>query len=142
VVVPPNVVHSFRNEGPGTARFLVVHAPSCGFDDYLRALRDGRRSAAARFDQHDPPPDGGRPASDALIQPGAAAIDMVSLAETDVSQDERENAAATSYWVLDGTLTVRAGDEELEAERDDFVLVPPGTAHTLAGPARVVTIAA
>lgn len=52
VVVPPNVVHEFWNEGEVDGRFLNLHAPSCGFGEYLR----GRNPD---FDQHDPPADGG-----------------------------------------------------------------------------------
>ena len=61
VVVPPNVVHAFSNEGEVTARFLNVHAPSCGFGDYLRGRNPG-------FDQHDPPPDGGSDPAGALVR--------------------------------------------------------------------------
>lgn len=52
VLVPPNVVHSFWNEGAANARFFNLHMPSCGFGDYLRGQNPD-------FDQHDPPPDGG-----------------------------------------------------------------------------------
>jgi mannose-6-phosphate isomerase-like protein (cupin superfamily) len=52
VVVPPNVVHYFRNTSDETVRFFNFHTPSCGFGDYLR----GRNPS---FDQHDPPADGG-----------------------------------------------------------------------------------
>ncbi len=52
VLVPPDVVHSFWNDGPEPARFFNLHVPSCGFGDYLR----GRKPD---FDQHDPPADGG-----------------------------------------------------------------------------------
>src|SRR5687767_7960666 len=41
VAAPPDLVHSFRNDGTGRARFLNFHAPSGGFADYLRAMRDG-----------------------------------------------------------------------------------------------------
>jgi mannose-6-phosphate isomerase-like protein (cupin superfamily) len=56
--VPPMAVHTFRNEGPGQARFLNMHAPSKGFIEYLRALRDAgsdedRRRAIERFDSYD-----------------------------------------------------------------------------------------
>jgi mannose-6-phosphate isomerase-like protein (cupin superfamily) len=45
VLVPPDVVHSFSNEGETEARFFNLHVPSCGFGDYLRGrLPD--------FDQH------------------------------------------------------------------------------------------
>jgi mannose-6-phosphate isomerase-like protein (cupin superfamily) len=51
VVIPPLVVHSFANEGVTAARFVNLHAPSCGFGDYLRGSNPA-------FDQHDPPSDG------------------------------------------------------------------------------------
>jgi quercetin dioxygenase-like cupin family protein len=52
VLIPPDVVHSFDNASDAAVRFLNVHAPSCGFGEYLR----GRNPA---FDQHEPPADGG-----------------------------------------------------------------------------------
>jgi len=61
VVVPPLVAHSYTNDGADAAvRFLNLHAPSCGFGDYLR----GRNPD---FDQHDPPPDGGADAASAVV---------------------------------------------------------------------------
>lgn len=61
VVVPPNVAHGFSNEGEETARFLNLHAPSCGFGDYMRGQSPG-------FDQHEPPPDGGLDPSSVLVR--------------------------------------------------------------------------
>ena len=61
VLVPPEVVHTFGNEGPGDARFLNIHAPS---KDFHRQLR----GEDVDFDTQDPPPDGGRPASETLIR--------------------------------------------------------------------------
>lgn len=52
VLIPRGVVHSFDNTSDATVRFLNIHAPSCGFGDYLRGQNPG-------FDQHEPPPDGG-----------------------------------------------------------------------------------
>ena len=52
VLIPRGVVHSFGNTSDATVRFLNLHAPSCGFGEYLR----GRNP---EFDQHEPPPDGG-----------------------------------------------------------------------------------
>src|SRR5436309_5636575 len=63
---PPNVVHTFRNASDATTVFLNVHAPSMGFGDMLRARRDGRDEDAERFDQFDPPADGGRSLADAV----------------------------------------------------------------------------
>src|SRR3954467_2443932 len=58
---PPDVVHTFRNTSDATAIFLNLHAPSLGFGDVLRGRGEGD------FDQHDPPPDAGRPFSDAVF---------------------------------------------------------------------------
>jgi quercetin dioxygenase-like cupin family protein len=55
VQVPPGVAHSVSCPGSVPARALHVHAPSCGFGAFLRALRDmgDEQLAAARtaFDQ-------------------------------------------------------------------------------------------
>jgi quercetin dioxygenase-like cupin family protein len=66
VTVPPLVVHAYRNGSDADVVFLNVHAPGSGFAAYLRALRDG---TPHEFDQHPPPADGGRPASDAIVVP-------------------------------------------------------------------------
>jgi mannose-6-phosphate isomerase-like protein (cupin superfamily) len=62
VALPPNVVHAFDNDSSERARFLNFHSPSGGFADYLRGVTPG-------FDSEEPPADGGRPASDAVIVP-------------------------------------------------------------------------
>jgi quercetin dioxygenase-like cupin family protein len=57
-------VHTFANEGPETATFLNLHAPSCGFADHLR----GRDVA---FDSVDAPTAEGRdPADVVVVAPG------------------------------------------------------------------------
>ena len=38
------------------------------------------------------------------------------------------------FYVLDGTLTMRAGDETLQLEPGSFVCVPPGVVHTFSNP--------
>jgi mannose-6-phosphate isomerase-like protein (cupin superfamily) len=50
VVVPPGVVHAFTSAG--RARFLNVHAPSCGFVEYLRAMDAGGEVDDARYDSY------------------------------------------------------------------------------------------
>ena len=62
VMAPPGVVHTFRNDSSGEARFLNMHVPSMGFHEHL----EGRLED---FDQHEPPDDGGLPASEAMIRP-------------------------------------------------------------------------
>jgi mannose-6-phosphate isomerase-like protein (cupin superfamily) len=61
VLIPPEVVHTFQHAGPAGARWLNLHAPSTGFADHLR---DPER----RWDSFDPPPDGGRPAGETIVQ--------------------------------------------------------------------------
>jgi len=38
------------------------------------------------------------------------------------------------FYVLDGTLTMRLGDQTLELEPGSFVCVPPGVVHTFSNP--------
>jgi uncharacterized cupin superfamily protein len=46
------------------------------------------------------------------------------------------------FYVLDGTLTIRLGNEMLELEPGSFVCVPPGVVHTFSNtsdaPARIL----
>jgi thiamine-phosphate pyrophosphorylase len=50
VVVPPGVPHAFTSAG--RARFLNVHAPSCGFVEYLRGMDAGEELEETRFDSY------------------------------------------------------------------------------------------
>jgi mannose-6-phosphate isomerase-like protein (cupin superfamily) len=61
VLAPPEVVHTFRNESGADARFLNFHAPSAGFAEFLR-------NTELPWDSFDAPADGGRPASEAIVQ--------------------------------------------------------------------------
>lgn len=50
VLVPAGTVHAFTNPGPGSARFLNVHAPERGFVDYLRARNTGENVDPEQYD--------------------------------------------------------------------------------------------
>jgi mannose-6-phosphate isomerase-like protein (cupin superfamily) len=63
VCIPPGIVHGFANESDEAMCYLNIHAPSMGFAAYLRGANDD-------FDQHEPPADGGRPTSDAIVAHG------------------------------------------------------------------------
>jgi quercetin dioxygenase-like cupin family protein len=55
VAATPGVAHTFRNAGDGRVRFVNIHAPGLGFDEYLRrqaAGEDGRRFHES-FDVYD-----------------------------------------------------------------------------------------
>jgi thiamine-phosphate pyrophosphorylase len=51
VMVPPGVVHAFTSVG--RARFVNVHAPSCGFAEYLRRVDSGEDVDGAQYDMHE-----------------------------------------------------------------------------------------
>jgi mannose-6-phosphate isomerase-like protein (cupin superfamily) len=90
-LVPPLVVHGFRNGSDADVRYLNFHAPGSGFADYMRALRDGRKLT---YDQEPPPADGGRPASAVVIGPPPIAADGLAI---EVSAGDVEFG-----YVLDG----------------------------------------
>lgn len=50
VVIPPGVEHEFTSVG--RARFLNVHAPSCGFAEYLRRVDAGEDVDHAAYDSY------------------------------------------------------------------------------------------
>jgi mannose-6-phosphate isomerase-like protein (cupin superfamily) len=100
VLVPPGVVHTFRNDGPGEARFLNLHVPDKGFADNLRGRRD-------QWDSFDPPEDGGRPASEAIRQVPAE-HELVSVREIELESGE-EMRVTGHYYVLEGASPGTAG---------------------------------
>jgi thiamine-phosphate pyrophosphorylase len=51
VVVPPGVPHEFTSVG--RARFLNVHAPECGFVEYLRKLDAGESVDSREYDSYE-----------------------------------------------------------------------------------------
>jgi quercetin dioxygenase-like cupin family protein len=143
---PPNVVHTFRNASDATAIFLNLHVPSLGFGDHMR----GRNPA---FDQYDPPPDGGRPFADAVFtDPGSAetlehensrhhilcdlpqltAIDMTFEPEFEGVDPHSHADHADAFYVLDGQVEFRVGDEPRVAGPGTFVAAPPGAVHGFA----------
>ena len=156
VLIPPDVAHGFRNAGEADVRYLNIHAPGAGFDEYVR----GRLGAA--FDQHDPPAGGGRPASDAIVHRsgegrvlalgestatikagGGDALGSFSLVELDVAPGfpgpvlHRHESLLDSFYVLEGELPLQVGDTRAGLPAGGYALVPPGNAHTFAGPGEV-----
>ena len=146
--VPPVVVHGFRNGSDAEVRYLNLHAPGQRFADYLRAMRDGRSFS---YDQHEPPEDGGRPTSEAVV--GASehvaersGLHVELLADVDelgISENRCEPAAETdprhvhrrhleSLYVLEGELTVTLDGRELSAAAGTWVQIPAGVAHAYA----------
>jgi quercetin dioxygenase-like cupin family protein len=135
--VPPMVVHGFRNSSNADVLYLNFHAPGVGFADYMRGLRDKRRVA---FDQHEPPADGGRPASEAQIADRAdvGAISVVERSDSVAPHVHRD--AVESLYVLEGAIDITVRDRELRAEAGTWVQVPPGFEHAVAADGRYLSI--
>jgi mannose-6-phosphate isomerase-like protein (cupin superfamily) len=153
VLVPPEVVHTFRNPGPEGARYLNFHAPGLGFDTYLRS---GFRIP---YDQHDPPPDGGRSPSEVILRsPGEGerltlgaveacvkvgrqdALGSLTVIELVVGPGapgpvrHQHTHTVESLYVLDGTFTLHFDDGEVDATPGSYALIPPGNNHTSSNP--------
>jgi quercetin dioxygenase-like cupin family protein len=147
VAAPPNLVHSFGNEGSADARFVNLHAPDAGFTRSLRARRDGGDPS---YDQHDPPADGGRPRAEAIASgPGEGervvlgnriAIVKGVLAEMCVTEWTIEGPLAgphvpqrpqgvDAFYVLEGELAMTVEGAEHTAGPNMIASVPRGVAH-------------
>jgi quercetin dioxygenase-like cupin family protein len=51
-LVPPNVVHTFRNESAAPARILNIHAPGTRFAEYVRRMVAGDEFDHAEYDSY------------------------------------------------------------------------------------------
>jgi len=149
VIAPAHVVHTFANESDARAIYLNFHAPNGGFADFLRAMRDDREF---EWDSWDPPDDGGRPVSDAVVcLPGEGErfergdrtvtiladtpeLSLLELAVTPgwegVDPHSHENHL-DGFFVLDGGIEFLAG----HAGSGAVMAAPPGVEHGLHRPA-------
>jgi quercetin dioxygenase-like cupin family protein len=152
VAAPAGLAHTFANESGAEVTFLNIHAPNMGFTEMMRARRDGRDEDAERFDQVPPPPDGGRPLSDATISLPGEGERVGSM----VVKDSREEIDAVeiecgagfgpgphthelevdSFYMLEGELDFTLGDRVIRAEPGTFVSAPPGATHGFKGVGR------
>ena len=116
VRVPPMVVHGFRNASAADVTYLNFHAPGMEFVDYMRAIRDGREFT---YDQFDPPAEGVRPASEAVVGEPVANVDEieVELAEVEPGEQRGRPGHVVSLYMLEG------------AAEGTWVQIPPGTTH-------------
>jgi quercetin dioxygenase-like cupin family protein len=151
-LVPPDVIHTFRNDGPGELRFFNFHAPGLGFDRYLQGLYD--ETFAVPFDQHPPPEGGGRDPS--IVIAGTAelvaerrpSLDVVLLADAPELGISSSLGApggpsppphvhprhAESFHVLEGEMLFTVDGSEVHAVAGSWVHVPPGTVHWFSFP--------
>ncbi len=156
VAVPPGIIHAFTNPGPGSVRFLNVHAPSCGFTDYIRAVNSGEDVDAERFDMWNT--EQGGPAGAVLLGPGEGELLSGPRRELYVRYEGAELEAlefhcepgfgpvdphvhddhVDSFYVLEGEMEFTLGDELVRAGPGTFVAAPPGARHgfSIPGPDR------
>ncbi len=153
--VPPLVVHGFRNGSDAEVRYLNLHAPGQRFADYLRAMRDGR---SFTYDQHEPPEDGGRPASEAVAgavehiaaRPGLhvdllADVDELAVSETRCEPGAEDDPPhihrghVESIYVLAGELTFTLDGHEQRATAGTWAQIPTGVTHAYACTGDAVT---
>jgi mannose-6-phosphate isomerase-like protein (cupin superfamily) len=150
-LVPPNVVHTFRNPGAEHARFLNFHAPGMGFETYLRS------GYKIPYDQWDPPPDGGRsPGEVILLAPDEGERRELGAVEASIKAGGRDalgslavldvvvgpgSAGPTlqrevvdSFYVLEGMLTLELDGRTVEAPPGGYGFVPPGNDHAFSNP--------
>jgi quercetin dioxygenase-like cupin family protein len=143
VLAPPNVVHTFANESGARAVYLNFHAPNGGFANFLRAMRDEREF---EWDSWDPPADGGRPVSDAVVclpgegerfERGGRTVTILadtpelSLLELAVTpgwegvDPHTHDDHLDGFFVLDGEIEFLAG----EASAGTVMAAAPGVRH-------------
>lgn len=135
VHIPPLVVHGFRNGSDAEVRYLNFHAPGEGFADYMRGLSD--------FDQAEPPEDGGHPVSEASVSSGGGQLcdrDGIAVAKRTAGDAEQALEDVASLYVLEGELTLTAGDGPVSAVAGTWLQIPPGTAYSVSGPGRYLEV--
>ena len=151
VVVPPGIVHAFAGTG-GRARFLNIHSPDAGFVEFLRARTRGEDAGFDSVDVDGPQEPGGG----TLLGPGEGAAYVVGTTAS-VFKATKESSAGffslaeatiqpatagpplhfhrellDSFYVLEGTLSVQVGEDEMDAPAGTYACMPPGVVHTFA----------
>ena len=142
VMVPPNLIHGFDNDGDATARWLNFHAPSTGFLGWMRGERES-------FDMLDPPEGGGRSGDEAVIvrpgggeryersnrtisilgdEPRFSALEIAFDESFHVDPHEHDDHA-DSFFVLEGEVEFTVGDEAVRAGPGTWLSAPPGARH-------------
>jgi mannose-6-phosphate isomerase-like protein (cupin superfamily) len=153
VLIPPEVIHTFGNPDPEPGRYLNLHAPGMGFDEYLRGRFE-------EFDQlYDVPPGSGRPTSEALVlnpgegeelvlgpsrvcikAGGSDGLGSLAVLDTTIAPGfpgpvlHLHEKTVDSFYVLEGILTLQLGWRTVEADPGSYALVPPGTPHSFSNP--------
>lgn len=160
---PPGLVHGF--DSTGLASFLNFHTPGRGFAESMRLRRDNGAYDPADFDSFDPPADGGAPAStanvlgscegDRLTRDGRQALVKIGRTELALVEFTLEpgfegpaphvhRQHVDSFFVLEGEVEFRLGDETITLGRGGAAAAPPGVVHSFGRPgpqgARLVNV--
>ena len=126
VFIPPMVIHGFRNaSADADVKYLNLHAPGCGFADYMRGIRD--QGDTEWFDQFDPEGiEGIRPASEIQVGIPAFASRRSRLNSARRRRAPRRSRASARGGAGVESIYVLEGDVEFEFE-DREGLAAPGT---------------
>ncbi len=106
---------------------------------------------AGEPDQEPPPPDGGRPAAEAVIAAdGRADVEDAGICELRIEAGVPQpgfhvhDRHVESFYVLDGELALMLGERELRAGAGTWVQLAPGLPHAVLAPstgaARVLNV--
>ena len=150
IVIPREVIHRYEHETTEQGAFLNIHAPAMGFADYLFGEK-----TAEEIDQFDPPAEGGRPASDAIVHDFAEQgevvtdkpertirilVDIPELCMTWTRYVAGEEGPGPhihkehvdAFFMLTGELNFGIGPEveRVKAGPGTFVMAPPHVIHT------------
>ncbi len=152
ILVPPDVVHTFRNDGPDDLRFFNFHVPGMSFDRYLQGLYD-EELVGEPFDQYPAPEGGGRDPD--LVTAGSGelvtkrpSLEVVLLGDSEelaISSTRVEPGVpgppshfhprhAETFYVLEGEMTFTVDGVQAPAPAGTWVHVPPRTVHTFSFP--------
>lgn len=161
LAVPPNLVHSFVNEGSADAHFLNFHTPDGGFAAFVRGARDGVEVA---FDSFEPPAGGGLPLAEAIVSgPGEGerlgsgrrvtllkgVLSDICFAEfhfdgpSEGPEIHLHQSQVDSFYVVEGELEMTVEDATHAAGPGTLASVPPGVRHTFrhrGGRSRVLNV--
>jgi quercetin dioxygenase-like cupin family protein len=148
VSVPRDVLHTFRNPGPGEARFLNLHSPGLGFERYLRG-------DFPEFDQHYRPAGSGLPPDEVVfLGPGEGEVldvgsSMVTIktALADVLVMEVKDGGDFPHppahrhlhtlecaYSIDGSFVLTLDGGAAPVPRDGFAAIEPGVVHSSSPP--------
>lgn len=159
VLIPPNVVHTFRNDGPDEVLFLNIHAPGVSFDRYLRESQGLGETdqivLAERYDQYPAPESGSLDPAAVIVRTARTDAVCVEGLEVGFLLDADETLGAIGLieltmppsspglparvhadtchvlYVLEGQVAVRSGDGHHVLEAGDGAVVPPGIVYGL-----------